>query len=284
MTQEGSGKQEPAGERAAPRAPTARQLRFWLILLAVTLVAVYLLRSVLLPLVAGMAVAYLFDPVCDRLEKWKLSRTWATSIVTVAFVLICVLVLLLVIPAVVSQIATLIERAPAYLAAIQREATTLVEVLQDRLDPGTQEKLKTALSASADKVFSWATGVLGGIVSGGVAFFNFIALMVITPVVAFYMLRDWDNMVARVDDWLPRRHRDTIRRLAQEVDETLAGFLRGQGTVCLSLAVLYAVGLTAAGRDAGLRSGSPSRSSTAGSRSPSSRWCSSSARRSKAIS
>jgi len=146
MTQAGSGKPDPAEGRALPRAPTASQLRFWLILLAVTLVAVYLLRSVLLPFVAGMAVAYLFDPLCDRLEKWKLSRTWATSIVTVSFVLVCILVLLIVIPAVASQIATLIERAPAYLAAIQREVTALVEMLQDRLDPGTQQKVSSTSS------------------------------------------------------------------------------------------------------------------------------------------
>jgi len=246
-----SGEQKDEA-RAVRHVPTASQLRFWLILLAITLVCVYLLRSVLLPFVAGMAVAYLLDPVCDRLETWKLSRTWATSIVTVVFVLLCIAVLLLVIPAVVSQIATLIERAPDYLAAIQRELAAMIEMLQDRLDAGTQQKLKSVLGGSADKIFSWITEVLGGIISGGVAFFNFVALMVITPVVAFYLLRDWDRMVAKADDWLPRKHQETIRRLAREVDDTLAGFLRGQGMVCLSLAVFYAIGLTLAGLDFGL--------------------------------
>ena len=248
------GQPEHGSQHGRPRAhvPTASQLRFWLIVLAVTLVCVYLLRSVLLPFVAGMAVAYLLDPVCDRLESWKLSRTWATAVVTVCFVLLCVLVLLLVIPAVVSQIATFVERAPSYLDAVQRELTALLAMAQDRLDAGTQEKLKSALGGSADKLFSWATEVLGGIISGGVAFFNFVALLVITPVVAFYLLRDWDRMVAKADDWLPRKHQATIRRLAQEVDETLAGFLRGQGAVCLTLAVFYAIGLTLAGLDFGL--------------------------------
>jgi len=247
----GSDSSPPAGGRG-PRLPMASQLRFWLVVLLVTLICVYLLRSVLLPFVAGMAVAYLLDPVCDRLEQWKLSRTWATTVVTVCFVLVCVLVLLVVIPAVVSQIVTFVERAPDYLAAIQRELSALLETVRDRLDPSTQEKLQAALRSSADKLFTWATGVLGGIVSGGVAFFNFIALVVITPVVAFYLLRDWDRMVSQADDWLPRRHQETIRRLAKEVDDTLAGFLRGQGAVCLSLAVFYAIGLTVAGLDFGL--------------------------------
>ena len=235
-----------------PLGPTASQLRFWLILLLVTLICVYLLRGVLLPFVAGMAVAYLLDPLCDRLERWKLSRTWATTLVTVCFVLLCALVLLLIIPAVVSQIATFLERMPEYLSALQREAAQALEVLRDRLDQPTQERLQALLGNSADKVFGWVTEVLGGIISGGVAFFNFVALLVITPVVAFYLLRDWDRMMAKADDSLPRRHQATIRQLAREVDETLAGFLRGQGTVCLTLAVFYAVGLTLAGLDFGL--------------------------------
>jgi len=250
-----SGSEEGVPERTAGHTrhvPTASQLRFWLIVLAITFFAVYLLRSVLLPFVAGMAVAYLLDPVCDRLENWKLSRTWATTVVTICFLLACVLVLLLVIPAAVSQIATFVERAPDYLAALQRETTALLEMVRDKLDPGTQEKLQSLLRNSADKVFTWVTEVLGEIISGGVAFFNFLALMVITPVVAFYLLRDWDRMVAKADDYLPRKHQATIRTLAHEVDETLAGFLRGQGAVCLSLAVFYAIGLTLAGLDFGL--------------------------------
>ncbi|MEQ9608153.1 MAG: AI-2E family transporter [Kiloniellaceae bacterium] len=248
----GANEGEPQAGRRRARMPIASQLRFWLIILAVTLACVYLLRGVLLPFVAGMAVAYLLDPVCDRLETWKLSRTWATTVVTACFILLCVLVLLLVIPAVVNQIATFIERAPDYLDAVQRELAELMAMAQDRLDPNTQQRLKSALGGSADKLFTWATDVLGGIISGGVAFFNFVALLVITPVVAFYLLRDWDRMVAKADDWLPRRHQATIRDLAHEVDETLAGFLRGQGTVCIVLAVFYAIGLTLAGLEFGL--------------------------------
>lgn len=243
---------EESGSRSIVRVPTASQLRFWLILLVITLICVYLLRSVLLPFVAGMAVAYLLDPVCDRLERWKLSRTWATVIVTVFFILLVALVLVLVMPSVISQIATFVHRAPDYLSAIQGEVADLMEALRSRLDADTEQRLQSALRNSVDKVFSWTTDVLGGIISGGVAFFNFVALLVITPVVAFYLLRDWDRMVTKADDWLPRKHQATIRRLAREVDETLAGFLRGQGAVCLTLATFYAAGLTLAGLDFGL--------------------------------
>src|SRR5690606_28155087 len=117
---------------------------------------------------------------------------------------------------------------------LQREATQALEGLRDRLDESSEEKLQSLLRDSAAKAFGWVTDVLGGLISGGVAFFNFLALLVITPVVAFYLLRDWDRMIAKADDSLPRKHQATIRRLAREVDDTLAGFLRGQGTVCLS--------------------------------------------------
>src|SRR3546814_13019763 len=93
----------------------------------------------LLPFVAGMAVAYLLDPLCDRLQRWGLSRTWATALVTVFFVLVCVLVLLLIIPTLISQIATFIERAPDYLAALQQAANALPDRLRHPRDPPTQQ-------------------------------------------------------------------------------------------------------------------------------------------------
>src|SRR3546814_13580822 len=104
----------------------------------------------LLPFVAGMAVAYLLDPICDKLERW-MSRTWATALVTLFFVLLCVLVLLLIIPAVASQMVTLLERVPEYAAAVERAANQLLEMLRERLDPSSQENLRTLLGDSAAK-------------------------------------------------------------------------------------------------------------------------------------
>src|SRR3546814_3148506 len=100
------------------------------------------------------------------------------------------------IPAVASQMVKLLERVPEYAAAVEREANQLLEMLRERLDPSSEEKLRSLLGDSAAKAFCWLTGVLGGIISGGVALFNFIALLVITPVVAFYLLRHWDSKIA----------------------------------------------------------------------------------------
>lgn len=233
-------------------AAVARHARFWLIGLAVLLVAVYLLRTVLLPFVAGMAVAYLLDPVCDRLERWGLSRTWATALVTALFIVLAVAAVLLLVPLLAGQITRLAERLPDYVDVLRGNVGHLLDTLKAHLDPAMLDRVREAVQGSAGRIVGWATDAVGRLVSGGVALVNVLSLVVITPVVAFYLLRDWDRLIAKVDSWLPRDHADTIRDLAREVDTTLAGFLRGQGTVCLVLGLFYAIGLSIVGLDFGL--------------------------------
>ncbi len=229
-----------------------RQIRFWLIGLACFLAALFLLRGVLLPFVAGMAVAYLLDPVCDRLESWGLSRTLATVVLTILFLLVSAVALLLLIPALAGQVGGLLELAPNFVEAARGQFTKLLALIETRLDPAILEQIRTAVEGSGDRLIVWVTSLLGDLVSGGVALANLLSLLIITPVVAFYLLRDWDRIVERVDDWLPRAQVETIREQVREVDRTLAGFLRGQGTVCLILGVFYAIGLSVAGLHFGL--------------------------------
>jgi len=230
----------------------ARHLRFWLIGLAVFLAVLFLLRGVLLPFVAGMAVAYLLDPICDRLERWGLSRTLATTVLTVAFLILALAAFLLLVPVLAGQVVSLIERVPGYVETLRGQFAQLLAVVEARVDPAMLEQVEGALAGSTERLVRWVTGLLGQVISGGVALANLISLLVITPVVAFYLLRDWDKIVARVDTWLPRRHAETIREQVRAVDATLAGFLRGQGTVCTILAVYYGLGLSLAGLDFGL--------------------------------
>ena len=208
-----------------------RQLRFWLIGFAVFLVALYLLRGVLLPFVAGMTVAYLLDPVCDRLEAWGLSRTLATTVLTVLFLVVAVAAVVLLIPVLAGQVASLLERVPDLIEALRGQSARLLAIVEARVDPAMIERIEGAVAGSADRLVAWGTQILGQVISGGVALANLISLLVITPVVAFYLLRDWDRIVARIDTWLPREHAETIRERVREVDRTLAGFLRGQACV-----------------------------------------------------
>ncbi len=229
-----------------------RQIRFWLFGLLVFLILLFFLSSVLLPFVAGMAIAYLLDPVCDKLEKMGASRTLATSIVTLVFIVTVLLVILLLVPLIVGQAARLLENLPDYLGFARTKVAMLLSMIEMRVDDEMLEKLRSAVLGSADDVISWLTKALVGVLSGGVAVVNLLSLLVITPVVTFYLLRDWDRIVERVDGWLPRDHAEQIRDLVKEVDTTLSGFLRGQGTVCLVLGVFYAIGLSIAGLDFGL--------------------------------
>ena len=232
-----------------------RHVAFWLIGFALFFLAVYVFRSVLLPFVAGMATAYLLDPVCDRLEKLGLSRTWATVLVTLAFLVIVVLAIMTLVPAVIGQIGAFLERVPAYFESLRGFLERVVATMEQRIDPKLLEQARDAAAGSVDRFVSWITKTIGGLVTGGVAFANFLSLIVITPIVAFYLLRDWDRITAQIDAWLPRAQAAVIREQLLKIDSTLAGFVRGQASVCLMLGVFYAIALTLAGLEFGLAIG-----------------------------
>ena len=229
-----------------------RQAVFWLIVIAAFFAGIYLFHAILLPFVAGMAVAYLFDPVCDRLERAGLSRTLATSVVTLVFVAILVLGLLLLLPVVIGQLTSLLERLPDYIESLRGQLASVISTLESRLSPEIMARVREALADSGGKIAGWITDLLTGLVTGGVALANLLSLIFITPVVSFYLLRDWDRIVERVDGWLPRASVGVVREQTSLVDETLAGWVRGQFSVCLVLGTFYAIALTVAGLDFGL--------------------------------
>jgi len=231
---------------------TEKRLRFWLIGLLAVFVVLFLLRSVLLPFVAGMAVAYFLDPAADRLEAWGCSRAVATSLITATFFILLLLVTLLVLPLLQKEIIDFTARIPDYVEALRGWLSVLLERVQNRISPQELDSLRVAITKYLGEVLTWLGALVSGIWSGGVALANLLALIVITPVVCFYLLRDWDRMVAKIDGWLPRQQADVIREQMRLIDETLAGFVRGQGLVCLILGTYYGVGLTLAGLDFGL--------------------------------
>jgi len=231
---------------------TQRQYRFWLAGLLLALIALYLLRGVLLPFVAGLALAYFLDPLCDRLEKWGCGRVLATTIVLIGFSVFLVAVLLLLIPLIQSQIIGLVASLPVLVAGLVARVEPLLQLADEHLSPQETADLKSALGSQAGSVVQWIGGALGAMLSSGLALVNILSLIFITPVVTFYLLRDWDHLVARIDGCLPRQHADVIRAQARLIDQTLAGYARGQATVCLVLGIFYAAGLSVVGLDYGL--------------------------------
>lgn len=220
---------------------------FWLAAFLAFVALLWLLQGILLPFVAAMAIAYMLDPLADQLEQLRMRRTPAAAIVLALFLAVVVGVLLLITPLVQAQVTKLIEQLPEYAKALADTLEPVIERINDRMANGEGKELP-----GIGEVAGWLAGVLKGIWSGGAIVIDTLSLLVITPIVTFYLLRDWDDMVAKVDSWLPRAQVPTIRRLALEIDETLAGFVRGQGLVCLILGSFYAAALTALGLEFGL--------------------------------
>lgn len=211
----------------------------------------WLLQDVLLPFILGMAVAYFLDPLVDRCENRGMARWLGTSVVLLSFFAVFVGAMLLLIPVMQGQVVNLLHAVPGYIEDMRTAVLPLIE----RYYPSDTEsvtQLREAASGYAGTAFTWLAGVAQKLWSGGSALFDIISVLIITPVVAFYMLRDWDIMTNRIDGWLPRKHSATIRELFHQIDETLAGFVRGQASVCLMLGIFYAIALTIAGLSFGL--------------------------------
>jgi len=229
-----------------------RQILFWFLAAALLGLFIYMFSGILLPFVAGMAVAYFLDPVADRLERIGFSRTAATFVILITFVVTLVLAMIILIPVLASQLAGLIENLPEYLARLQTLITAFnPEWLAARFGLDATS-LRDGLNSLLTSGVGFITTVFQSIWSSGVALFSIAGLFVVTPVVAFYMLLDWDRMVAKVDSWVPRDHVETVRVIATDINSATAGFVRGQGTLCLVLGMMYAVGLTLTGLNFGI--------------------------------
>lgn len=227
---------------------------FWVAAAAVFLLLMWVLNDILLPFVVGMVVAYFLDPVVVRLQRARMSRTMATTLVTIVAVLVAVGVVMAILPPLFGQIQSLITKAPEYIVKALGRIQPLLEPLRDRLglDPLSMHDLQSEATQWAGKGLAVAGGIAGALAERGVAIINLLGLLFITPVVTFYMLRDWEKLVAAIDNSLPLEHADTIRKLTAESNAAIAGFVRGQALVCLALGTFYGIGLTLVGLQFGL--------------------------------
>ncbi|WP_333683792.1 AI-2E family transporter [Pontibaca methylaminivorans] len=223
------------------------QLKYWGIGALLLLLVLWLLGNVLLPFALGLAIAYFLDPLADRLEAWGLSRGLATAVITIVLVLILLVAGGLLLPTLIAQAAELVTTAPELIARLQSGLEARFPHALDQGGPlrDALDSVGEAMKEQGPELFKTVIGSVGSVVGIGI-------LLVVAPVVAVFMLLDWDRMVARIDDLLPREHAPVLRRLAHEIDRSLAGFLRGMGLVCLILGTYYAIALTAVGLSFGL--------------------------------
>jgi predicted PurR-regulated permease PerM len=229
-----------------------RRVAFWLGALAGLLAFLWLFSGVLLPFVAGIALAYLLDPLADRLERLGLPRAVAAGTIVLALVVGLILLLILVVPLLGAQLSALAERLPGLVARLQALALPLMDGPLGRLVGGDVKAIDGSLASALGQGIGWIGKVLGSLWNGGQAIVSILSVLVISPVVAVYMLIDWDRMLARIDGWLPRGHRDTVRRLAAEMNAAVSGFVRGQVSVSLTMGAFYGIGLAVVGLEFGL--------------------------------
>lgn len=239
-----------------------RQLMLWGLALLAIAGSLYLLSSVLTPFVAGMALGYLLDPIADRLQQAGLSRLGAALLILVVFLVVVVAALLLVAPVLSRQLAGFITAIPGYLTTLHGLLAEMGDMMTGEYFDSLLQKLGLGGAAASldipkyiNEVAAQAPALLGdflkSVMSRGVALINLLSLLVVTPVVAFYILLDWDHMIEVLDGLVPPRHREDVRTLARDIDRALAGFLRGQSLVCLFLGVWYALGLSLIGLNFG---------------------------------
>ncbi|MBV8439061.1 MAG: AI-2E family transporter [Hyphomicrobiales bacterium] len=240
-----------------------RQIIFWAAALALMCYVLHLLGSAVTPFAAGIALGYLLDPVVTKMETLGFNRLGASLLILAVFAATFTISLIIVAPILGNQFVAFAQHLPGYAMKLQALAVDEGNALIEKYGGGWLTALGLGEQISSSQIqksigdfvaqgAQWLIDALKSLVSGGAALFGFLSLLIITPVVAFYILIDWHRMIAEIDGWLPLDHRDTLRAIAKEINHALAGFIRGQSLVCLFLGLWYGLGLTLVGLDFGL--------------------------------
>ena len=227
--------------------PVRDQVKYWGIATAFFTLMLWFLGDVLLPFVIGGAIAYFLEPVADRLERLGLSRTAATGLIAVISAMSFFVIILAVIPTLIRQATALVQIAPEAFNDLQTFITKRFPTLMNE-----DNVIRETLTKIGQSIQEHGAEVISTIFSSAISLFSIVVVLLIAPVVAVYLLLDWDNMIARIDALVPRDHAPTLRMLAKDVDNVLAGFVRGMGSVCLILGIFYAAALWLVGLNFGL--------------------------------
>ena len=231
---------------------TGRQVLFWGAAFVFLVITIGLLSEVLLPFVLGMILAYFLDPLATLLEKYGCSRLWATILIAVIFSLLGFVFILLIGPLLFAQLSELASKMPLYFNQLREIIVTGSEAWFGKLFPGSELGAEEAMQNITKDAAKHLTGVLKSVWTSGKALLSFLSLILITPVVTFFLLKDWDQLINRVDGWLPRDHAPIIRLLTKRINRSIAGFLRGQVTISIIVGIFYSVALTMLGLKYGL--------------------------------
>ena len=228
---------------------------FWVGLLVLVTFAFGLVQSILIPFATGFAIAFILAPAVARLERWGIRRNLASLAILFVFLIGLACILFILVPLVQGQIVQLISSVPSLVRKLQDQLGKLILLLQERLPAEDVTKVRDLLGAKVAEAVTWLAGVVQGMITSSLAILNILSLVIVTPIVTFFLLRDWETMLARIDSWLPRQSLETVRGQARLVADTLVGFVHGQALICLILSIYYGIALSLAGLASGLALG-----------------------------
>ena len=215
---------------------------FWIITTVVIGALTYVLSGILFPFVLGFILAYVLNPLVAKLEKHRFNRTWATVTVICGLLLTVLSAILVLIPVLEAQAVSFIVKVPTLANTLWTRLQPVFDMAKEHISEQQLTYIKEALSSQTSELMNEAGTALMGIFTGWSALFNIASFLVITPVVAFYLLADWKIITAKIKDLIPRQNMDFIMTKIRETDTILSAFIRGQASVCLFLALFYGLG------------------------------------------
>jgi len=227
--------------------PRVIRALFWIGLCLLVAIVLGLVQSILMPFVVGFAIAYVLTPAVARLERWGIGRTLGSLIVLIMFLLGLSLIVVILVPLIQGQVIQLIASIPFLVRSLQDQLTNLVDLLQQHLPAEDVARLRDTLGARMAEALTWLALLLQSLITSSLAILNILSLVIVTPIVTFFLLRDWEKMVAAIDSYLPRPSLETVRGQARLISDTLVGFFHGQALICVILAIYYAAVLSLAG-------------------------------------
>jgi predicted PurR-regulated permease PerM len=228
------------------------QVLVWVGFTVVVILTIWLFRPILLPFVIGIALAYILNPGVTFIGRSGLSRAWSAAVVLLAVLAAIIGLFVVITPLIASQVVGLVSRLPGYVADLNDLVRSLAPQLNEWLGPERAAQLEASLAQFLGSGVEFLGGITAQVAQSGLTVLNTIAVLILTPVVAFYLLLDWEGMVKGIDDLLPREHRREIRQVLDQIDRSMAGVIRGQGSVILALCIYYATALSLTGLNFGL--------------------------------
>lgn len=225
---------------------------FWAGTFALFIAILWIFNDILAPFVLGIAIAYLLDPIMRKFVKKQGLPRWVVSLIILSlFFLFLIIVFVTLGPMAFRQLEMLITQIPNYIQNLMDFVQPYLAWIQDRVGDDYLEQINANISENAGKLVGVTGGIAAGIASGSVAVVGFLSTLVLTPLVAYFMMNEWPRIVKWVESLYPRQHEKVIRQILKKIDKKISGFIRGQITVAFLLGIIYALALTIAGLNYG---------------------------------